>query len=125
MKLHESGENYLETILLLQRKNGVARAIDIANEMNFSRPSVSRAMSILKSAGHIDIVNNQITLTESGLSIASGVYEKHCFIKDFLIQIGVDESVASEDACKMEHIISEETFECLKVFFNNLKVSGE
>lgn len=124
MKIQESGENYLETILILQKRNGIARSVDIANELNFSRASVSRAMSLLKSSGYIEIGNiNQIILTDSGRKIAEKIYEKHCILKDFLIYIGVENEIASEDACKMEHIISEQTFECLKEAFNKLKNS--
>ena len=115
MKIQESGENYLETILILQKRNGIARSVDIANELNFSRASVSRAMSLLKASGYIEIGNiNQIILTEKGREIAEKIYEKHCILKDFLITIGVDSEIASEDACKMEHIISEQTFDSLK-----------
>lgn len=122
MKIQESGENYLETILILEKRNGIARSVDIANELNFSRASVSRAVSLLKSSGYIEIGNiNQIVLTESGRKIAEKIYEKHCMLKDFLVTIGVSEDVASEDACKMEHIISEETFDCLKKLINKLK----
>ena len=120
MKLQESGENYLETILVLQKRNGIARSVDIANELNFSRASVSRAMSILKSSGHIEIGNiDQIILTEKGREIAEKIYEKHCILKEFLISIGVCKETASEEACKMEHIISDETFECIKKKFLN------
>ena len=119
MKIQESGENYLETILILQKRNGIARSVDIANELNFSRASVSRAMSLLKTSGYIEIGNiNQIILTEKGQEIAEKVYEKHCTLKDFLITIGVDNDIAAEDACKMEHIISEQTFNCLKETLN-------
>lgn len=122
MKIQESAENYLETILVLQNRNGIARSVDVANELNFSRASVSRAVSLLKSSGYIEIGNiNQLILTEKGKEIAEKVYEKHCILKDFLTYIGVGEEVASEDACKMEHIISDETFECLKKHFNNKK----
>lgn len=115
MKIQESAENYLETILVLQKRNGIARSVDIAKELNFSRASVSRAMSLLKASGHIEIGNiNQIMLTPSGLQIAEKIYEKHCIIKEFLVSIGVEQDVATEDACKMEHIISEQTFNCLK-----------
>lgn len=124
MKLQESGENYLETILILQKRNGIARSVDIANELNFSRASVSRAMSILKSSGHIEIGNiNQIILTDKGREIAEKIYEKHCILKDFLISIGVSSETASEEACKMEHIISDETFDCIKNNFLNKKES--
>ena len=122
MKIQESGENYLETILILQKRNGIARSVDIANELNFSRASVSRAMSLLKTSGYIEIGNiNQIILTEKGQEIAEKVYEKHCTLKDFLITIGVDNDIAAEDACKMERIISEETFNCLKETLNKIK----
>nr|WP_317358377.1 metal-dependent transcriptional regulator [uncultured Tyzzerella sp.] len=124
MKIQESGENYLETILILQKRNGIARSVDIANELNFSRASVSRAMSLLKASGHIKIGNiNQIILTETGREIAEKIYEKHCILKEFLTIIGVDKNIASEDACKMEHIISEQTFECLKNTLDKLKNS--
>ena len=122
MKIQESGENYLETILILQKRNGIARSVDIANELNFSRASVSRAMSLLKTSGYIERGNiNQIILTEKGQEIAEKVYEKHCTLKDFLITIGVDNDIAAEDACKMEHIISEQTFNCLKETLNKIK----
>lgn len=122
MEIKESGENYLETILVLQKRNGIARSIDIANELNYSRASVSRAMSILKSSGYIEIGNiNQIILTESGKKIAEATYEKHCAIKEFLIHIGVDEETASIEACKIEHIISEDTFNKLKEVFSKIK----
>lgn len=120
MKIQESAENYLETILILQQRNGIARSVDVANELNFSRASVSRAMSLLKNSGYIEVGNiNQIILTEKGKEIAEKVYEKHCTLKEFLIHIGVSEEVASEDACKMEHVISDETFKCLKGYFNS------
>lgn len=122
MKIQESAENYLETILILQKRNGIARSVDIAKELNFSRASVSRAMSLLKAAGHIEIGNiNQIMLTPSGQQIAEKIYEKHCIIKEFLISIGVEQEVATEDACKMEHIISEQTFNCLKNMLEKTK----
>ena len=115
MKLHESGENYLETILILEKRNGIARSVDVANELNFSKPSVSRAVSILKAAGLVEIgAINQLVLTEEGRKIAENIYERHCVIKNYLIQIGVSEKTASEDACRMEHVISEEAFEKIK-----------
>ena len=108
MKLQESGENYLETILILSRKNGSVRSIDVANELNFSKPSISRAMGILKNAG-------LITLTEMGHERATAIYERHCLIKEFLIKtLQIDESLADKDACRIEHVISEETFNRMK-----------
>lgn len=122
MKIQESGENYLETILILQKRNGIARSVDIANELNFSRASVSRAMTLLKTSGHIEIGNiNQIVLTDKGREIAEKIYEKHCILKDFLMIIGVEKDIATEEACKIEHIISEQTFNCIKNTINVLK----
>lgn len=115
MKLQESGENYLETILVLEKRNGIARSVDVANELNFSKPSVSRAVSILKNAGYVEIgAINQLQLTPSGREIAERVYDRHCTIKSYLISIGVSAEVAAEDACRMEHVISDETFEKIK-----------
>ena len=96
MKLQESGENYLETILILSRKNGSVRSIDVANELNFSKPSISRAMGILKNAGLITIEKNgQINLTEMGHERATAIYERHCLIKEFFIKtLQIDESLA-------------------------------
>lgn len=116
MKLKESGENYLETILILSQKNGSVRSIDIANELNYSKPSISRAMGILKTAGLITIEKNgQINLTEIGYEKATAIYERHCLIKEFLIQtLQIDEQLADKDACRIEHVLSVETFERMK-----------
>ncbi len=120
MKIQESGENYLETILILKKRNGSVRAIDIANELNFSKPSVSKAMSVLKEAGHVKVDRlNQILLTDTGLKLAEKVYEKHLVLTDYLISIGVSEETAAKDACKMEHVISEESFEKIKNLVEN------
>ena len=114
MKLQESGENYLETILILERRNGIARSIDVANELGFSKPSVSRAVSVLKEAGYVKVGPiNQLLLTESGRNIAEKIYHRHCVLKEFLMQIGVKEDIAAKDACRMEHVISEETLQCI------------
>ncbi|MGE4213743.1 MAG: metal-dependent transcriptional regulator [Anaerotignaceae bacterium] len=115
MKLQESGENYLETILVLEKRNGIARSVDVANELNFSKPSVSRAVSVLKNAGFVEIgAINQLLLTTSGREIAERVYDRHCTLKAYLISIGVSEETAAEDACRMEHVISNEAFEKIK-----------
>ncbi|HCT64872.1 MAG TPA: DtxR family transcriptional regulator [Lachnospiraceae bacterium] len=115
MKLQESGENYLETILILEQKNGIARSVDVANELNVSKPSVSRAVSVLKTAGYVEIgAINQLVLTTSGREIAKRIYERHCILKEYLISIGVSEKVAAEDACRMEHVVSDESFQCIK-----------
>lgn len=118
MKIQESGENYLETILLLEQKNGSVRSIDIANELDFSKPSVSRAMSILKKAGYITMdKTNLIYLTELGRQKAESVYSRHCLISRFLVDIlGTSKEVAANDACRIEHIISEETVEKMKQY---------
>ncbi|MGN1317897.1 MAG: metal-dependent transcriptional regulator [Lachnospirales bacterium] len=118
MAIQESGENYLEAILMLKEKNGYVRAIDIAHELGFSKPSVSRAMSILKKEGHIETDGlNQIILTESGRKIAETIYERHRVLTKFLISIGVDEKTAAEDACRIEHVISPLSFEKIKEKF--------
>lgn len=117
MDLHESGEMYLETILLLKNKNKIVRSIDVANELNYSKPSVSRAMKILRERELIVIDDKgYIDFTDQGQDMAEGVYKRHLVLKDFLIHIGVKEAQAENDACRIEHIISEETFQCLKNF---------
>ncbi len=112
MELYESGENYLETILVLKKKNGHVRSIDIAHALSFSKPSVSRAMSLLKNAGHI-CVNGEgfIDLTESGTAIAEKIYHRHQMLTEWLTALGVSPETASHDACRMEHVISQETFD--------------
>lgn len=111
----ESIEDYLETILLLQRRTGQVRSIDIATEMNFSKPSVSVAMKNLREKGYITMADNgYITLTESGLQRAESVLERHTLLSDWLISIGVSRETALEDACKIEHDLSEESFEAIK-----------
>lgn len=115
MKIHESAENYLETILMIKNKKGIVRSIDIANELEFSKPSVSVAMKNLRQNGYIDVdENGYITLLESGLEIAEKMYERHTTISDWLISLGVDSQTAVDDACKIEHIISNESFEAIK-----------
>ena len=116
LKIHESAENYLETILMLSRKQSYVRSIDIANELGFSKPSVSVAMKNLRTNGHI-LVNDagHITLTESGQNIAESVLERHKVLSEMLIQLGVSVETASEDACRIEHVISEESFEAIKL----------
>ena len=113
MALLESGEMYLETILVLTRKLGTGnvRSIDIATESGYSKPSVSRAVGILKDGGLIEVSDGGfITLTETGREIASTIYERHVLLTDFFIKIGVDKDIAAADACKIEHCLSKETF---------------
>lgn len=113
--LYESGENYLETILILKSRGLEVRSIDIVREMNLSKPSVSRAMKILKEGGFINIdADGFITLTENGTEVAERIYERHRVLTDWLIRIGVNEKTAAEDACKLEHDISVESFQKLK-----------
>lgn len=115
MSLQESGEMYLETILILSQKTGSVRAIDVGEYMGFSKPSVSRAMSILKSGGFVKTdESGHLLLTEAGMEIAEKIYERHTLLTKLLIQIGVSEGTAAEDACKIEHDISDETFEAMK-----------
>ncbi len=118
MPIHESGEDYLETILLLHRKTGFVRSVDIANELDYSKPSVSRAMTILRENGLITVeAGGQIILTELGLAKAQSVYDRHIIIKEFFESIlGVSPENAEHDACKIEHVISEESYGKLKDF---------
>ena len=123
MRIQESGEMYLETILRLSQKSGHVRAIDVGEEMGYSKPSVSRAMSILKQGGYIVIeADGSIVLTDTGREIAEKIYARHTLITNFLISIGVDKETAAEDACKMEHGISDASFEAIQklVEKNNL-----
>lgn len=115
MKIHESAENYLETILMIKNKKGSVRSIDIANELDYSKPSVSVAMKNLRENGFIDVdANGYITLLDKGQEIAEKMYERHTFLSNWLVSLGVDEKTAVEDACRIEHIISEESFEAIK-----------
>lgn len=115
MKIHESAENYLETILMIKNKKGAVRSIDIANELEFSKPSVSVAMKNLRENGYIDVDSNgYITLLESGQEIAEKMYERHTTLSNWLISLGVNPKTAVEDACRIEHIISAESFEAIK-----------
>ena len=115
MIINESAENYLETILILSNKLPVVRSVDVANELDFKKSSVSIAMKNLKSNGHITVTDaGFIYLTESGREIAEKVYERHRFISSWLIPLGVPEDIATEDACKMEHIISNESYAAIK-----------
>lgn len=117
MQIRESAENYLETILILsQRKGkGEVRSIDIVNELEFSKPSVSVAMKNLRENGYITVdKDGYIHLTDKGLEIAEKMYERHTLLSQWLIKLGVDEKVAVEDACRMEHVISAESFAAIK-----------
>ena len=115
MKIQESAENYLEAILILNKRNGEVHAIDIAAELEFSKPSVSVAMKNLRENGYISMDNDgSIHLLPPGLAIAERIYERHTLISNWLCTLGVDPKTAAEDACRMEHVLSEESFEALK-----------
>ena len=115
MKIHESAENYLETILVLQQRKGSVRSIDIANELEFSKPSVSVAMKNLRLNGYIEVdPAGFIRLLPEGQAIAEAVLEKHRMMTAFLVALGVRPEVAAEDACRIEHVLSDESFEAIK-----------
>lgn len=117
MQIRESAENYLETILILSHRKGKGevRSIDIVNELEFSKPSVSVAMKNLRENGYITVdKDGYIRLTDKGLEIAEKMYERHTLLSQWLIKLGVDEKVAVEDACRMEHVISAESFAAIK-----------
>ncbi len=120
MNVNESAENYLETILRLSKKLPVVRSVDIANELGFKKSSVSIAMKNLREKNHITVTDaGFIYLTDSGKEIADMIYERHEFLSSWLTKLGVPEQTASEDACKMEHILSKESFEAIKKFVNS------
>ncbi|MBQ7004845.1 MAG: metal-dependent transcriptional regulator [Clostridia bacterium] len=127
MKIQQSAENYLETIYMLTNTKGSCRSVDIAKELGFSKPSVSVAMKNLRENGYIDVMGDgNIVLLEPGKKIATILYERHTILTKCLVAIGVPETIASEDACKIEHIISEETFEAIKKSLeNHKKIIGE
>ena len=122
MRIQESGEMYLETIHVLLKRNGHVRAVDVAEHMGYSKPSVSRAMGLLKKAGLIDIApDGAITLTPSGVATAEKIYERHTILTQMLISLGVQPDVAAEDACRLEHAISDASFEAIKNHILNNK----
>ena len=119
MNINESAENYLETILILSKSHPVVRSVDIAEELGFKKSSVSVAMKNLREKNHITVTKEGfIYLTESGKAIADMIYERHELLTAWLIRLGVDEQIASEDACRMEHVISQESFEAIKRYIN-------
>ena len=121
MRLQESGEMYLETIYVLSKEGGSVRSIDISEHMGYSKPSVSRAVSLLKSGGYITMdKDNYIHLTESGYEIAHKIYQRHTVLSSLLERIGVSPDTAAEDACRMEHAISDETFQAIQDFMNRI-----
>ena len=120
MQIHQSAEDYLECILKLSKVKPVVRSIDIANEMNYSKPSISVAMKNLRENGYITVSpEGYIHLTESGLEVAEKIYERHTILSNWLTMLGVDPRVAAEDACKIEHDVSAESFEAIKRHINS------
>lgn len=122
MKIYESAEDYLERILMLEKRIGTVRSIDIANDMGYSKPSISRAIKNLRLDGYIEVATNgSITLTDKGLKIAEAILERHTILKKCFIKLGVPEEIAASDACKIEHDLSEETFTALKKHLSKLE----
>ena len=121
MSIHESGEMYLEAILVLSQKNGFVRSIDVSEYLGYSKPSVSRAVGILKNGNYIVVdKDGSLTLTESGKEIAEKIFERHTVLSKLLTKMGVSEETATADACKMEHAISDESFEAIKRYMADL-----
>ncbi len=119
MSLQESGEMYLETIYRLSKDNAAVRSIDVADAMNYSKPSVSRAVGILKKGGYIETDSNgYLLLTDKGRKAAEKTYERHQVLTDFFTSIGVDREIAAEDACRIEHVISDTAFNAMKAHIN-------
>ena len=117
MHLQESGEMYIESIYVLSKKMSHVRSLDVAEYMNYSKPSVSRAVGLLRTGGYVNVdEDGHLTLTELGLEVAHKIYERHTVIRALLVRLGVDPETASEDACKMEHAISDASFEAIKRF---------
>ena len=115
MRIQESGEMYLETIYVLLKEKQYVRSVDVAEHMGYSKPSISRAMGLLKAGNFIEIApDGAITLTESGIAVAKKIYERHTLLSNLLVSLGVSPETAAEDACKIEHAISDESFEAIK-----------
>ena len=115
MKLHASGEDYLEAVLVLQKKKGMVRSVDVARHMEVSKPSVCHAVATLREGGFLTMDSDYfLHLTDVGREVAEQIYEKHCFFTDRLIEAGVDPETAERDACRIEHVISDESFQRLK-----------
>ena len=125
MILQESGEMYLETIFVLSKKNTRVRSIDVVEYMGVSKPSVSRAIGLLKSGGYVNMdKDGHLTLTDTGLEVANKIYARHELISGFLTSLGVSEETAANDACRIEHHISDESFEAIKKYVDRLKENG-
>ncbi|MCI5947968.1 MAG: metal-dependent transcriptional regulator [Oscillospiraceae bacterium] len=122
MSLQESGEMYLETIYVLSKKSDSVRSLDVAEQMGFSKPSVSRAVKLLKEGEYLTVdKDGYLHLTESGLAVAKKIYERHTVLTELLVSLGVSRETAAEDACKIEHVISDESFAAMKNHLNSHK----
>ena len=122
MKLHESGEDYLEAIFVLQQKKGMVRSVDVSQHLGVKKPSVCHAVSILEQGGFlVKDEDHFLHLTEKGRKTAETIYERHCYFKNWLIEAGVDPALAEQDACRMEHVISQRSFEHLRDAYNSHK----
>ena len=118
MKLQESGEMYLETILVLTQEKSFVRAIDVGEHMGYSKPSVSRAIGLLRNGGFVEVGDGGgLSLTETGREVAEKIYDRHKYLTKMLMEMGVDEETASEDACRMEHVVSDKSFAAIKNYF--------
>ena len=125
MRIQESGEMYLETIHILLKKNGNVRSVDVAEYMGYSKPSISRAMGLLKAGNFIEVSKDgSITLTDSGIAVAEKIYERHTLLSELLVLLGVSPETAAEDACKLEHAISDESFEAIKAHVEMYRKKG-
>lgn len=125
MQIHEAAENYLETILVLQKRNGTVRSSEVARELGFSKPTVSQYMKSFRENGYVTADSEgSLSLTRKGLEIAERIYERHVLIARFLMALGVDEETALADSCKMEHDISEQSFRCLQRHLKQLEETG-
>ena len=120
MKIRESAENYLETIFILERRMGRVRSIDVAQELGFSKPSVSVAMKHLRENGYVVMEGNDLILTDAGREIAARMYERHTLLSDWLVYLGVGRKTAVEDACRIEHVVSQESFEKIRAHVRTL-----
>ena len=126
MQIHESAENYLETILVLQKRKGSVRSVDIANGLSFSKPSISIAMKNLRENGYIEMGGDGfITLLDKGRETAERVYERHKLFSGWLTALGVDPAIAAEDACRIEHVISAESFQAIKAYVESQRAARE
>ena len=125
MRLQESGEMYLETIFVLSKNNPTVRAIDVGEYMGFTKPSVSRALGLLREGGYVTVdADGHLTLTDAGCEVAEKIYERHNLLTEFLIRLGVDRETATEDACKIEHDISDISFEAIKNHIQNKETAA-